>query len=161
MEETMIEIDRLEDSTSLIGDAEALRKRYEDQGVLFLRGVMDRGLLAWAELKYRAALAEEGLIAPDVEAPLWTGKHTDTWRPCDAIGTTVWHKVVQQPLLNQVMHDIFDADPVWLRSPRTVLPCRRALWRPDRTCFPAAIRMVFPTKGCSSRSAGCRYVTLR
>lgn len=110
----MINVKPLTDSTSLIGKPEALRRRYHEDGVLFLRGVIDPELLAWAQQKYRAALADEGLIDLANEAPVWTGKATKTWRPCDALGTTVWHEVVKQPLLNQIMHDVFDDRPVWI-----------------------------------------------
>ena len=110
----MIDVAELTDSTSLIGDAAALRRRYEDDGVLFLRGVMDPDLIAWARGKYRGALVDEGLIDPALEAPVWTGKVTKTWRPCDALGTTVWHEVVKQPALNAIMRDIFDSEPVWI-----------------------------------------------
>lgn len=110
----MIEIAELTDSTALIGDPQALRRRYLDDGVVYLRGVIDRDLVAWGREKYRQALAAEGLIDPAVEAPVWTGRKTETWRPCDAIGTTVWHEVVKQPLLNQVMRDVLADDPVWI-----------------------------------------------
>lgn len=110
----MIDVAQLTDSTDLIGDPQALRRRYLDEGVVYLRGVIDPVLIAWAREKYREALAAEGLIDPAVEAPIWTGRKTESWRPCDAIGTTVWHEVVKQPLLNQVMRDIFADDPVWI-----------------------------------------------
>ena len=96
----MISVNLLADSTPLIGDAEALRRRYEDEGVLYLRGVMDPELIGWAHHKYRGALADEGLIDLANDAPVWTGRKTDTWRPCDALGTSVWHEVVKQPALN-------------------------------------------------------------
>ncbi len=110
----MIAIAPLTDSTPLIGDGAGLRRRFEEDGVLFLRGVIDPAQMRDAETQYRAALAAEGLIDPAREAPVWTGKKSDTWRPCDAIGTAVWHEVVKQPLLNRVMRDIFGADPVWI-----------------------------------------------
>ncbi len=110
----MIDVALLTDSTHLIGDADALRRVYRQDGVVFLRGVIDPELIAWGRGHFRDALAAEGLIDPAVEAPVWTGKKTETWRPCDSIGTTVWHEVVKQPLLNQVMRDIFDEDPVWI-----------------------------------------------
>jgi Phytanoyl-CoA dioxygenase (PhyH) len=110
----MISVTRLADSTSLIGDSAVLRQRYNDDGVLYLRGVIDPQLMAWAQDKYRGALAAEGLIDPAVEAPLWTGKTTKSWRPCDVLGTSVWHEVVKQAPLNQIMRDIFDAPPVWI-----------------------------------------------
>jgi hypothetical protein len=110
----MIDVAQLTDSTALIGNPQALRQRYLDDGVVFLRGVIDPDLMAWGREKYREALTAEGLIDPAVEAPVWTGKKTDTWRPCDAIGTAVWHEVVKLPLLNEVMRDIFADDPVWI-----------------------------------------------
>ncbi len=108
----MISVAPLTDSTSLVGNAVALRQRYDEEGVLYLRDVIDRNLMSWAQEKYRAALAAEGLIDLANEAPLWTGKTTKIWRSCDALGTTVWHEVVKQPKLNSIMRDIFDAQPV-------------------------------------------------
>jgi hypothetical protein len=120
----MLDLVPLTDSTPLIGNPEALRQRFEEDGVLYLRGVIDPKLMGWAQGKYREALADEGLIDPAVEAPKWTGKTTKTWRPCDAIGTTVWHEVVKQPQLNAVLRDVFDADPVWtpIAAHRSGLP---------------------------------------
>ena len=96
----MIGVAPLVDSTQSIGDAEALRSRFEEDGVLFVREVIDPELMGWAQEKYRDALAAEGLIDPANPSPVWTGKSTTTWRPCDAIGTTVWH--------------VLDAEPVWI-----------------------------------------------
>jgi hypothetical protein len=110
----MIRVTPLSDSSSLIGDAPALRRRWDEDGVLFLRGVMDPELIGWAREKYRDALAAEGLIDPAVETPLWTGEPPKTRRPCDALGTSVWHDVVKQPELNAILRDVFDGEPVWI-----------------------------------------------
>ena len=110
----MIAITPLTDSTPQIGNGLALRQRFEEDGVLYLRGVIDPEQMRAAEVQYRAALAAEGLIDLAREAPVWTGKKSDTWRPCDAIGTRVWHEVVKQPLLNAVLRDALGADPVWI-----------------------------------------------
>jgi hypothetical protein len=120
----MISVAQLTDSTSLIDNAEALRQRYHEEGVLYLRGVMDPKLIGWAQEKYRGVLAAEGLIDPASEAPLWTGKTTKIWRPCDALGTSVWHEIVKQPELNAIMRHIFDAEPVWIpiAAHRSALP---------------------------------------
>ena len=107
-------VTELTDSTALIGNGPALRERMAEDGYVFVRGVIDRDLMAWGKSLYRQALAEEELIDLANERPVWTGKKSDTWRPCDSIGTQFWHKVVEQPLLNSIMRDIFDADPVWI-----------------------------------------------
>ena len=110
----MISLEYLTDSTHLIGDGDALRERWGEDGVLYFRGVIDRGLMAWAEQHYRQALAAEGLIDLENEAPVWTGKKSDTWRPCDAIGTTVWREVIKQPVLNEILRELFQTDVAWL-----------------------------------------------
>lgn len=120
----MISVALLTDSTSLIGDAGALRRRYNEDGALYLRGVVDPGLIGWAHEKYRGVLAAEELIDPANEAPVWTGKPNSKWRPCDALGTSVWHEIIKQPKLNAIMRDVFDADPVWIpiAAHRSALP---------------------------------------
>ncbi|MCB2077846.1 MAG: phytanoyl-CoA dioxygenase family protein [Novosphingobium sp.] len=110
----MITVEELTDSTPLLGDGDALRKRWEEDGTLYFKGVIDRDLMKWAEQHYREALAAEDLIDLKDEAPVWTGKHSDTWRPCDAIGTTVWHEVIKQEKLNGILHELFEADAAWL-----------------------------------------------
>lgn len=110
----MIDVRELTDSTPLIGDGDAIRRRMDEAGVLFMRGVNDPDLVRWAESEYRRVLVEQELIYPDREAPVWTGKKSDRWRPADALGTSVWHKFVAQPLLNSIMRDVFDAEPVWI-----------------------------------------------
>lgn len=110
----MIEVTPLKDSTPLLDSVDALRQRWEEDGYLFLRGIIEPELMHWAEQHYRKALADEGLIDLAAEAPVWTGKVTDTWRPCDAIGTTVWHEVIKQPKLNAILRILFDAEPSWL-----------------------------------------------
>lgn len=110
----MIDVTTLTDSTPLIGDGDALRARWEAEGTLYFRGVIDPELMAWAEQHYRQALADEELIDLASEAPVWTGKPSDIWRPCDAIGTTVWHEVIKQPALNAILREIFQADAAWL-----------------------------------------------
>jgi ectoine hydroxylase-related dioxygenase (phytanoyl-CoA dioxygenase family) len=104
----------LTDSTSLIGDGPALRARWEQDGVLFFRNVIDLELIARTREKFRAALAAEELIDPAIEEPIWTGKAPKTRRPCDALGTEAWHEFIKLPKLVSLMRDIFDGEPVWI-----------------------------------------------
>ena len=86
----MIDVAPLTDSTPLQGDDEALRQRWDDEGCLYFRGIMDPNLMAWAEQLYREELAKEGLIDLANEAPVLIAEPTNTWRPCDLIGTKFW-----------------------------------------------------------------------
>ena len=110
----MIDVTPLTDSTQLLKNPPALRERWETDGVIFVRNLMDPDLIAWARGKYREALAAEELIDPDREAPVWTGREPQSRRPCDTLGTTVWHEIVKQPELNAVLRDIFNGEPAWI-----------------------------------------------
>lgn len=111
----MLDIPEFTESTALLGDPAALRERWDKDGYLFFRGLLDPQLLAWGHQRYREALASEGLInltRPD--APLWTGADPRTRRPCDVLGTTVSDKVKADPALNDALGKVFDDDVVWL-----------------------------------------------
>jgi len=110
----MIEVTPLTDSTPLLGDDAALRQRWEDDGCLYFHGIMDPELLAWGEQLYREELVKEGLIDPANEAPLLIGEPSNTWRPCDRIGTRFWKKVVEEPKLVAILRTLFGAEPTWL-----------------------------------------------
>lgn len=109
-----MDIQPLTDSTDLLGDAQALKERWERDGVLFLRGVVDPDLVKWAEGKFREVLVGDGLIEPDVEPLVWTGVKPKAFRPCDALGTQVWHEFIKLPLLNDLMRTVLADEPVWI-----------------------------------------------
>lgn len=109
-----MQISELTDSTPILGDPVAIRKRYAEDGVLLFRNVIDTEVLAWAERRYKEALESEGLIEPSAEKPVWTGAVSSARRPCDTLGTEVWHKIVALPELNDILRDVLDADPVWI-----------------------------------------------
>lgn len=109
-----MKITELRDSTALLNDRDALKERWQEDGVLFLRDVLPKDLLAWAQSKFRKALADEDLIDPAVDDLVWTGNPPKTRRPCDAIGTEVWHEFAKLPLLNDLMRIALDDEPVWI-----------------------------------------------
>lgn len=103
------------ESSSLLVNPKALRERWDEDGYLFFRGLLDPALLAWGHQRYREALAGEGLIdvtRPD--APIWTHNEPKTRRPCDALGVTVSSRITGAPALNQVLRTVFDDEVVWL-----------------------------------------------
>jgi hypothetical protein len=132
-----MEIETLTDSTALLGNSSALKRRWGEEGVLFFRGVIDADLISWAESKFRQALADEELIEPSVDKLIWTGKTPKTRRPCDSLGTEVWHKFVQLPLLNDLTRIVFGDEPVWIPivGHRSSLPTGAIM--PDQDIFAA------------------------
>lgn len=66
----MIDVIPLADSTPLIVNPRALRERWMEDGVLFIRNFMDPDLIAWTGGRYRDPLAAEGLIDLSIEAPM-------------------------------------------------------------------------------------------
>lgn len=110
----MIDVALLKDSTPLLGDDEALRARWEEEGCLYFRGIMDPDLMAWAEGLYREELAKEGVIDLANAAPVLIAEPSNTWRPCDRIGTRVWHEIIKEPKLTGILRTLFGAEPAWL-----------------------------------------------
>lgn len=102
------------DSNDIINDNEALRARWERDGVLYFRKALDPSLVKWAESKFRDALIGEDLVDPSREDLVWTGNPPKTRRPCDAIGTEVWHEYAKLPLLNRLMRMVLNDEPVWI-----------------------------------------------
>lgn len=109
-----MDIAPLTDSNDIIDDSDALRARWDRDGVLYFSKVLDRSLVKWAEGKFRDALIGEDLIDPSREDLVWTGNAPKTRRPCDAIGTEVWHEYAKLPLLNRLMRIVLDDEPVWI-----------------------------------------------
>src|SRR5579862_5743658 len=55
----------LREATALLGDADALRSRMEEDGYLLIRGLLNTDLVREARLQLVSVLAEEGALDPD------------------------------------------------------------------------------------------------
>ena len=130
-----MDIETLTDSTGLLGHPSALKHRWDEDGVLFLRGVIDPGLVSWAEARFRRVLADEALIDPSVDPLIWTGKAPRMNRPCDALGTEVWREFARLPLLNDLMRIVIQDEPIWIPivAHRSFLPT--GVIKPDQDIF--------------------------
>jgi hypothetical protein len=118
----------LRDSSALAADGAALRARLDEDGYLFLRGIVPRDLVLAARREVLSRMAEAGEIAEPVEEALPTGAsrraelHPDLGR--------FWKSVSEGPALRRALHGpelaalaaaLFDAavrpfDFVWLRA---------------------------------------------
>jgi hypothetical protein len=64
----------LEDSSGIIDDWPKLNATYEERGYLLLRGALDRASIGRALRRMMTVMARHGIVAPDAQEPLWTGK---------------------------------------------------------------------------------------
>lgn len=118
------DIGELVDSTDLIGDPAALRARWDEDGVLFFRNLVNPETINRNQIHFRKALLIEDLIAPDMASLTWTGEPMQRRRVCDTIGLTVWREIIKEKGLNNALRQLLDEEPVWLPlvSHRSSLP---------------------------------------
>lgn len=111
---SILHVAQLQDSSDILANRRLVRERWEKDGVLFFRNVIPAALVSWAEGLFREKLANEDLIDPALDRLVWTGKQPVSRRPCDAIGTEIWHKFAELPVLNDLAHIALDDDPLWI-----------------------------------------------
>ena len=116
------------DSSPLLADGAALRRRFAEDGYLFLRGVLDRTEVLAARREVLARMAEVGEIAEPAEAALPTGTsrrvemHPDLgrfWRSVSegpAVRHAVHGKAVRAVAAKLLERPVRPFDFVWLRA---------------------------------------------
>lgn len=90
------------DTSPLLADGAALRRRFAEDGYLFLRGVLDRSEVLAARREVLARMAEVGEIAEPVEAALPTGTSRRVEMHPD-LGA-FWRSVSEGPAVRHAAH---------------------------------------------------------
>lgn len=113
----------LRDSRDLVGDGEALRARMEEDGYLYLPGMLDPEAVADARLSILLKLQEEGALDPDypIEAGIIAPGVHFTFRPDLANGNGTIHQLLYTGAIMQFMAEFLDGpvlhyDFIWLRA---------------------------------------------
>ena len=100
-------VGELTDSTALMHDGAALRERMEEDGYLFLRGLLDRPTVADARLEVLRRMAAEGFVDDEnnpLEAGIYRGDGAMSFLPDVTIDNTPMHAVLR----DGPMMDLFD-----------------------------------------------------
>jgi hypothetical protein len=104
----------LEDSAPLLDDPAALRKRWEDEGVLYFRNVIDRGAVAKVRGEYVERLVNLGLVIPDSEEPIWTGLDRVDGKAVQGVDDSLWQEFVAHPTFDGLVKRAFGEAPTWV-----------------------------------------------
>lgn len=107
-------IPELTDSSDIAADPKKLKQRFDKDGYIFVRNMLDEELIEWARTQYCEKLAEDDLVEPGDTSAKWTGAQKRREEPCDTLGTTVWSEIVAQESLNYLSKAVLQEDLVWI-----------------------------------------------
>lgn len=88
---------RLEDSNAVLDDLTAMNALYEEQGYLLFRDVLDKGTVRRALKRMMVVAARNGIIEPDTEEPVWTGREVDNALESSTEFAGVCKELIQDP----------------------------------------------------------------
>ena len=112
--QTAISIGELPDSAPLLHDHEALRARWEQDGVLYFRNVIDQDAIAAVRSEYLARLKELGVVAPESAQPVWSGLNRLDGSLAKPISDDVWRGLVTSPSFDAVVSNFLGEEPHWV-----------------------------------------------
>lgn len=106
----------LSDSAEFLGDHDELQRRWEADGYLFLRGVIDTGALETVRREYMKRLADQGMVESIDGEPVWTGVQAKGSRPIayEDLGEPVWRDLVNHPSFDRTIRAVLGEEPSWV-----------------------------------------------
>lgn len=107
-------IDELPDSAPLLHDHKALRARWEEDGVLYFRNVIDQDTIAAVRAEYLARLKDVGMVAPAETQPVWSGLNRLDGSLARPVGDSVWRGLVTSPSFDAVVRNFLGEAPAWV-----------------------------------------------
>lgn len=107
-------ISALPDSAPLLNDHKALRARWEADGVLYFKNVIDQGAIAAVRNEYLARLKEVGVVAPESTQPVWNGLNRLDGKRARPVSDTVWRGLVTSPSFDAVVRNFLGEAPAWV-----------------------------------------------
>jgi hypothetical protein len=114
------------DSAEVLGDRDELHRRWDTEGYLFFRGVIDTGALEKVRRAYMELLADQGLVESIDGESVWTRKPLKGDRPIryTDLPQSVWRDLVNHPSFDRVIRAALGEAPRWVPivSYRAALP---------------------------------------
>jgi len=107
-------IEELPDSTPLLNDHKALRERWEADGALYFKGVIDQETIAAVRDEYLARLKEVGMVAPVESQPVWSGLNRLDGKLAKPVSDSVWRGLVTSPSFDAVVSNFLGEKPSWV-----------------------------------------------
>jgi hypothetical protein len=109
-----MKIEQLEDSTPLLGDPEALRARWHQDGTLFFKNAIDPASIAKVRAEYLARLKALGVVDAEQTESTWNGNDRLNGDLAQPIDDDVWRTLVADSSLDHVVRTFLGEAPVWL-----------------------------------------------
>lgn len=104
----------LPDSTPLIDRPDELQARWERDGVLYFRQVVDPEAIAAVRNAYIARLQELDLVPEGATEPLWTGVNKVDGKRARKIDDQVWQQLVHHPSFDRPIRAFLGKEPAWV-----------------------------------------------
>jgi hypothetical protein len=100
----------------LLGDRTALEKRFDEDGYLFFRNIMDQGAVARLRHTYLSTLREMGVVDPDSDEAIWNGAPLDDFveRMKTLTMKEPWKAFRDDPAIKKCLRELLGEDYIWL-----------------------------------------------
>jgi len=108
------DIEELPNSTPLLADPARLRERWQQDGVLFFRDVIDRDAVARVREQYLARLKDLKVVDQAEDEPRWNGQDRVDGTKARPVGDDIWQGLVADASFDAVVSTFLGGKPAWV-----------------------------------------------
>ena len=104
----------LVESNDILDDPAALNERWEADGYLFFRDVIDHGAIATLRAQYLERLKDQRMVESLTAPPVWTGVPSKEPKPIERMDESSWRGLVEHPSFHRLMAGILGESFSWV-----------------------------------------------